>query len=85
MIFDKNDKEEALTARNYFAVKPFHGRFNSFSGALIKDENNVILGDLIGLNFTQKSVRYLSVIMLKKQPYLLVTIHNKVEIYMPLR
>ena len=80
--FDKDGKEEALAAGNYFGVKPFHGRFDSFSGALIKDENNVILGDEIGLNLTQKSVRHLSIVMLKKQPYLLVTINNnKAEVY----
>ncbi|MEP3209127.1 MAG: VCBS repeat-containing protein [Maribacter sp.] len=80
--FDKDGKEEALAAGNYFGVKPFHGRFDSFSGALIKDENNVILGDEIGLNLTQKSVRHLSIVMLNKQPYLLVTINNnKAEVY----
>ncbi len=80
--FNKDGREEALAAGNYFGVKPFHGRFDSFSGALIKDENNVILGDEIGLNLMQKSVRHLSIITLKKQPYLLVTINNnKAEVY----
>ncbi len=80
--FDKDGKEESLAAGNYFGVKPFHGRFDSFSGALIKGENDVILGDEIGLNLTQKSVRHLSIIMLKKQAYLLVTINNnKAEVY----
>ncbi|TMM59417.1 hypothetical protein FEE95_08310 [Maribacter algarum] len=80
--FDKDGKEEALAAGNYFGVKPFHGRLDSFSGALIKDENNVILGDEIGLNLMQKSVRHLNIITLNKQPYLLVTINNnKAEVY----
>ena len=80
--FDKDGKEEALAAGNYFGVKPFQGRFDSFSGALIKSENNVVLSNKIGLNLMQKSVRHLSIIKLNKQPYLLVTINNdKAEVY----
>lgn len=80
--FDNDGKQEVLAAGNYFGVKPFQGRFDSFSGALIKDENNVILGDETGLNLTQKSVRHLSIIMLKKKAYLLVTINNNTaEVY----
>jgi len=80
--FDKNGKEEILAAGNYFGVKPFHGRFDSFPGALIKGENDVILTHSIGLNLAQKSVRHLSIIKLKEQPYLLVTINNSdAEVY----
>lgn len=80
--FDKDGKQEALAAGNYFGVKPYHGRFDSFSGALIKDENDVILGDQIGLNLTQKSVRHLNIIKHKNQAYLLITINNgDAEVY----
>jgi len=48
--FDQDGKEEVLAAGNYFGVKPFQGRFDSFPGAIIKDENNVILTSNIGLN-----------------------------------
>lgn len=75
--FDQDGKEDVLTAGNYFGVKPFQGRFDSFPGALIKDESNVILTSKIGLNLSQKSARHLSIFTLNKQAYLLVTINNK--------
>ncbi len=80
--FDKDGKNEILAAGNYFGVKPFHGRFDSFSGALIKNENNIILGHQIGLDLAQKSVRHLNIITLNGEPYLLVTINNdKAQVY----
>lgn len=74
--FDKDGKDEILAAGNYFGVKPFHGRFDSFSGALIKNKNNVTLGHQIGLDFAQKSIRHLNIITLNNKSYLLVTINN---------
>ncbi|MEO0525864.1 MAG: CRTAC1 family protein [Bacteroidota bacterium] len=80
--FDGDSKKELLAAGNYFGVKPYHGRFDGFSGALIQDEKNVILGHEIGLDFFQKSVRHLNIITLKKQPYLLATINNDtIQVY----
>ena len=80
--FDQDGQKEVLAAGNYFGVKPFHGRFDSFSGALIKDENNIISTHTIGLDLAQKSVRHLNIINLNKQPYLLVTINNNdAEVY----
>ncbi len=74
--FDKDGKDDILAAGNYFGVKPFHGRFDSFSGALIKSKNDIILGHKIGLDFAQKSIRHLNIITLKNNHYLLVTINN---------
>jgi hypothetical protein len=80
--FDNDGKEEVLAAGNYFGVQPFHGRFDSFSGALIKNESNIQLGNQIGLDFLSKSVRQLNMITLKNKPYLLVTINNdKAQVY----
>ncbi len=80
--FDKDGKSEILAAGNYFGVKPFHGRFDSFSGAMIKSENDVVLGHQIGLEFAQKSIRHLNIITLNNKPYLLVTINNDmVQVY----
>ncbi|GMN09879.1 VCBS repeat-containing protein [Croceitalea sp. MTPC9] len=80
--FDGDGATEILVAGNYFGIKPFHGRFDSFPGAIIKSENNVILGNLLGLDFTQKSARDLNIIHLNGQKYLMVTFNNdKVEIY----
>ena len=80
--FDNDGKTEVLAAGNYFGVKPFHGRFDAFSGALIKNENNIILGHKIGLEFSQKAIRHLNIITLNMKPYLLVTINNdKAQVY----
>lgn len=74
--FDGDEKEEILVAGNYFGVKPYQGRFDSFPGALIRAENNVILGSRIGLNFSHNSVRHLNILDYKNHNYLLVTINN---------
>lgn len=79
---DGDGKEEILTAGNYFGVKPYHGRFGSFTGAMIKDKNNVILGHEIGLDLAQRSARNLNIITLDNEPYLLVTFNNgKAQVY----
>ena len=80
--FDKDGKEDVLAAGNYFGVEPFHGRFDSFSGALIKSESAILMGNQIGLDFTQKAVRDLKIITVQNTPYLMVTVNNGMtEIY----
>jgi len=80
--FDGDGQEEILVAGNYFGVKPLQGRFDSFPGALIKAENNVILASRIGLNLSLKSIRHLDVFEHRGQPHLLVTVNNaNAEVY----
>ncbi|MCX2718174.1 VCBS repeat-containing protein [Lentiprolixibacter aurantiacus] len=80
--FDQDGKEEVLAGGNYFGVKPYHGRFGSFSGAMIAGENDVILGHEMGMDFSQKAVRHLHIIHMNDQPYILVTFNNgKAEVY----
>jgi len=80
--FDADQKEEILAAGNYFGVKPFHGRFDGFSGALIHDENTIQLGHEIGLDLSGKSARHLRVVILESKPYLLVVYNNDAaEVY----
>ena len=80
--FDKDGSEEVLSGGNYFGVIPYHSRFDSFSGALIKDETTVILGHDVGIDFMQKAVRHLNIITLNNKKYILVTINNAdLEIY----
>ncbi len=80
--FDGDGKEEILAAGNYFGVKPFHGRFDAFSGALIKSDKNIRFGKEIGLDFSMKSVRQIKIIYFNKQPYLLATFNNdKTQVY----
>jgi len=80
--FDGNGKKEALLAGNYFGVKPFHGRFDAFPGALIYDESTMIPGHELGLQLLNKSIRHLNVITFKGKEYLLVTFNNAdVQVY----
>jgi hypothetical protein len=74
--FDDNGEEEVLAAGNYLGVKPYHGRYDSFSGALIKTSTEITLGNTLGLDFMSKSVRHLNIIEFKGAPYLMVTMNN---------
>ena len=74
--FNADGEKEILTAGNYFGVSPFHGRFDSFPGALIFDENQFILGNKIGLDFNQKAIKKLNIFTVKGKQYLLTTINN---------
>ncbi len=75
--FDGDGAEEVLVAGNYFGVKPYHGRLGAFAGAVIKNKNNVILGDLLGLDFTKKSIRHLHMINIANRHYLLATFNDE--------
>nr|WP_315180167.1 VCBS repeat-containing protein [uncultured Flavobacterium sp.] len=80
--FDSDAKEEVFAAGNYFGVSPYHSKFDGFSGALIKNEKTIFLGNQIGIDLTQKSVRHLDIIIFNGKKYILVTINNKkVELY----
>ena len=80
--FDGDGKKDVLAGGNYFGVKPYHGRFDSFPGALIKNEKDIILGNRLGLDFTQKSLRHLHVFEMGGQTYLLAVFNDaKAEVY----
>lgn len=80
--FDGDRQEEVFVAGNYFGVTPYHSRFDGFSGALIKNQKTIYLGNQIGIDLTQKAVRHLDIITFNGKKYLLVTINNKkAEVY----
>ncbi|MBP2284062.1 hypothetical protein H4V97_002380 [Flavobacterium sp. CG_23.5] len=80
--FDSDKKEEVFAAGNYFGVSPYHSRFDGFSGALIKTEKTIYMGNQIGIDLTQKAVRHLDIINFNGKKYLLITINNKpAEVY----
>tara|TARA_R110002051_G_scaffold295922_1_gene361867 strand:- start:8074 stop:11325 length:3252 start_codon:yes stop_codon:yes gene_type:complete len=84
--FNNDSKEEVLLGGNYFGVKPYHGRFDSFPGAIIKNTNTILLGNQLGLDFMFKSVRDMNIIDFNNQPYLLTTVNNdSVQVYKILR
>ena len=80
--FDNNDKTEVLAAGNYFGVKPYHGRFDSFPGAMISSPDDMQLTNALGLDLTGKSIRHVNIINLKDKAYLLLTFNNdKAQVY----
>ncbi len=80
--FDQDQNKEILVGGNYFGVIPFHGRFDSFSGALIDHKGNIHSSADYGLDFWNKSVRHLDIISLNNQTYLIVIYNNETsEIY----
>ena len=80
--FDSDGKQEVLLGGNYFGVQPFHGRYGSFPGAVIKNEKEILDGKLIGLNLFNQSVRHFNVLSVGNENYLLVTINNgKAQLY----
>lgn len=79
---DSDGKDEVLLGGNYFGVQPFHGRYGSFPGAIIKSEYEILNGKAVGLNLFNQSVRHFNVISIKNDSYLLVTINNgKAQVY----
>ena len=80
--FDQDGKQEVLAAGNYFGVKPFHGRLDAFSGAMISSVSDMVPGHQIGLDFADKSIRDLQIIRLQNKTYLLATFNNRAaEVY----
>ena len=80
--FDGDGSPEALCGGNFFGVKPYHGRLDSFSGALIKNGETVILGAELGLDFTKRSLRHLQTLEMNNQKYLLAVFNNdKAQVY----
>ncbi len=80
--FDKDQKQEVLMAGNYFGVIPYHGRFDGFGGAIVKNVNTIIESEEHGINLHQKMVRGLNIINFANKEYLLITFNNeKAAIY----
>jgi enediyne biosynthesis protein E4 len=80
--FDSDSIDEIVLGGNYFGVQPFHGRFGSFTGALLEVGGKYLKGEHIGLNFHNKSVRHLNIVSINGENYLLVTINNdKPQLY----
>jgi len=80
--FDNDGQDEALAAGNYFGVKPYLGRFDSFQGALIEDEETIRYGYDLGLDFAQKSIRHLNILPFQGQSYLMATFNNQpIQLY----
>ncbi len=80
--FNADGKNEVLLAGNYFGMTPYHGKFDSFSGAIIQKNELVIPAEKVGVNFFRKAVKGLNIIKIGEVKYLLVTINNdKPQVY----
>ena len=80
--FDGDGRPELLAAGNYFGVKPYQGRLDAFPGALIRSENEILLGNRIGLDLMNKSVRHLALIRMGPKPCLLAIFNDgPAEVY----
>jgi len=80
--FDSDGDEEVLVGGNYFGVQPFHGRYGSFGGAIIKGDDKILYGNSTGLNLFNQSVRHFNIVSFNNSDYLVVTINNgKAQIY----
>jgi len=80
--FNQDGKKEVLLGGNYFGVKPYHGRFDSFAGAILSSGGKIIHATELGINFAQKQVRGLNIIKINQVDYLLVTFNNhETELY----
>jgi hypothetical protein len=80
--FNRDGQEDIMLAGNYFGVTPYHGKFDSFAGAVIQNNGEYVPAVKIGVNFANKAVKGLNIINFDGLTYLLVTINNKeIELY----
>lgn len=80
--FDGNGKDEILLGGNYFGVQPFHGRYGSFNGAVLKSADEILRGSEAGLRFINRSVRDMNVLQHNNSKYLVVTVNSdSVQVY----
>lgn len=80
--FDGDQQYEVLMGGNYFGVKPYQGRFDSFPGALWKAPGNYQLGSSLGLDWQQKSLRHLRVLEKNGASHILAVFNNAAaEVY----
>ncbi len=74
--FDQDGKQEVLAAGNFFGSEPFHGQFDGFSGAVLYNEEKLMPGHEIGLNFSNKVVTDLQIITIGNHPVLVAPVNN---------
>ncbi|MGY5849750.1 VCBS repeat-containing protein [Salegentibacter sp. F14] len=79
--FNADGKEEVLVAGNYFGLSPYHGRFDALAGNIITGQGEILDGDQLGLDLTQKAVTSLDLLEFNGKKYLLVTLNNEKPIF----
>ena len=80
--FDADGAEEVLAAGNYFGMIPFHGRYDSFPGALLEADGSSQLANRLGLEIGHRAVKGMRIITLNNHHYLLIVNNNDaVQVY----
>lgn len=80
--FDGDGQTSVLAGGNYFGVIPFHGRYDSFPGAMIGPFGSIRSGNELGLEIEHRSVRAMKTIELNNQPYLIIVYNNDaIQVY----
>ena len=74
--FNGDGALDALAGGNYFGIKPYLGRLDTFPGAIILNDQNMLPTTGLGLNFSGKSVRHLALIPAANKNLLLVVYNN---------
>jgi len=79
---NKDNQNELLFGGNYFGVKPYQGRFGSFSGGALTKEGKILSAENIGVNFYDKAVVNFEIFNFKDDAYLMVVFNDDaVEFY----
>jgi hypothetical protein len=73
---DADGTDEVVLGGNFVDLIPYHGRLDSFEGALIRSETQMISGNEAGLDLGNKVITNFLPFEWNKQPYLLVLVEN---------
>lgn len=74
--------EGVVCGGNYYGMSPYHGRMGGFGGAWIRSENEIVMGQKLGLDFYDKQVSKLSSFSHNGHTYLLAIINDApAEVY----
>lgn len=79
--FNMDGDEEVLVAGNYFGLSPYHGRLDALAGNIIISEREILDGNQLGLDLTQKAVVGLDLLEFNGKKYLMVTLNNAKPIF----
>lgn len=84
LVYDflQTGKSQLLLGGNYMGVIPFHGRLDSFGGALIDAKGHITPLPQLGINLAFKQLQSINILYIDQNPYLLCTFNNdKAQLY----
>ena len=77
-ISELSTEDKALMSQAIESRETAYAPYSKFSvgAALLLDNNKIVLGNKIGLDFNQKAVKKLNIIKVQNKSYVLATINN---------